>query len=60
MRDRPADIVPKKAPVEWQRRRERFDLGEAAARESSTDEIFLAATHFHDQTSGSIRDARIN
>ena len=47
MRDRSANIVPKKPPVEWQRRRECFDLGQAAARKSSTDEIFLAATHFH-------------
>jgi hypothetical protein len=60
MRNRSSNIVPKKAPVEWQRRRECFDLGKAAARKSSTNEIFLAATHFHDQTSGSIRDARIN
>ena len=60
MRDRPANIVPKKPPVEGQRRGEGFDLGDAAARESSPDEIarcgagrhslnllFLAATHFH-------------
>ncbi|MFZ0679073.1 hypothetical protein [Candidatus Binatus sp.] len=60
MRDRPANIVPKKAPVEWQRRRECFDLGQAAARKSSSDEIFLAATHFHDRTSGAIRDGGIN
>ena len=60
MRDRAANIVPKKPPVEWQRRRECFDLGQAAARKSSTDEIFLAASHFHNQTSGAIRDARIN
>jgi hypothetical protein len=60
MRYRSANVVPKKPPVEGQRRRECFDLGKTAARKSSTDEIFLAATHFHDQTSGSIRDARIN
>src|SRR5580700_4922023 len=43
MRNRSANIVQKKPPVEWQRRRECFDLGKAAARKSSTDETFLAA-----------------
>jgi len=57
---RAANIVPKKSPVERQGRRERFDLGKAAARESSTDEIFLTAAHFHDQAGGAVRDARIN
>ncbi len=60
MRDRPANVVPKKPPIERQRRGECFDLGQAAARKSSTDEIFLAAPRFHCMTSGAIRDARIN
>jgi hypothetical protein len=63
MRDRPANIVPKKPPVEGQRRGEGFDLGDAAARKSSPDEIarrgadrhsfgvlLPAATHFHSFT----------
>ena len=47
MRDRAANVVPKKPPIEWQRRGERFDLGQTAVRKSSADEILLAATPFH-------------
>jgi len=60
MRDRAANVVPKETPVEGQRRGEGFDLGEAAARKSTADEIFLAAAHFHDQSSGVVRGGRIN
>src|SRR5579862_3465912 len=60
MRDRSANVVAKKAAVEWQRRGERFDLGQSAARKSPPDEIFPAATHFHGGASGVARGERVN
>ena len=60
VRDRSANVMAKKAAVEGQRRGERFDLGEAAARKSSPDKIFPAATHFHGVASGVARGERVN
>ncbi len=61
MRDRAADIVAKKPPIERQRRGERFDLGQTAARKPSANETFVLAAHFHCSQAGEVvRVARIN
>ena len=39
MRDRAANVMAKEPPIERQRRGERLDLGQTAARESSANEI---------------------
>ena len=60
MRDRSANIVPKKPPVERQRRGECFDLGQTAARKSSANEILVLATHFHCWKDEAARSERFN